>query len=92
MNTANDVVSGKEVTTKEVKIQCEWFLLDLERQKEESLKYHLDEKEVEKIEGILKLLNFATGLGVIGKSILQGMEGFQTLFLVNLFGWRFKAD
>lgn len=89
---ANDVISGKEITTKEVKIQCEWFLSDLDRQKEDDFQFYFDEKEIEKIEGILKLLNFATGLNVIGKSILDGLEGFQALFIVNVFGWRFKTD
>lgn len=89
---ATDVISNKEITTKEVKIQCEWFLLDLEKQKENDFKYYFDDEEIKKIEGILLLLNFATGLGVIGKSILEGLEGFQAFFLVNVFGWRFKED
>jgi phage terminase large subunit-like protein len=89
---AKDVISDKEVTTKEVKIQCEIFLLDLKRQENSDFKYYFDEDEIEKIEGILKLLNFATGLGVIGKSILEGLEGFQALFIINVFGWRFKED
>ena len=32
MNYAHDVVEGREITTKYVKIQCQWFLRDLERQ------------------------------------------------------------
>ena len=28
---AKEVVSGKEITTKEVIIQCKWFLIDLEK-------------------------------------------------------------
>jgi len=70
---AKRVIAGKEITTKEVIIQCKWFLIDLEKQKEENFKYYFDNAEIEKIEGILKLLNFATGLGVIGKSILEGL-------------------
>nr|WP_280518599.1 terminase TerL endonuclease subunit [Lederbergia wuyishanensis] len=38
------------------------------------------------------MLNFATGLGVIGKPVLKGLEDFQAFFLVNIFGWRFKDD
>lgn len=89
---AKRVIAGKEITTKEVIIQCKWFLIDLEKQKEENFKYYFDNAEIEKIEGILKLLNFATGLGVIGKSILEGLEDFQAFFLVNIFGWRFKDN
>ncbi|PGT89206.1 terminase large subunit [Bacillus sp. AFS040349] len=89
---AEDVLSGKEITTKEVKKQCEWFMNDRERQNDEDFKYYFDLDEVLRIEGILQLVNFATGLGVIGKSILNGMEGFQAFFIVNIFGWRFKED
>ncbi len=89
---AEKVVAGKEITTKEVIIQCNWFLRDLKKQEDDEFAYYFDEEEVEKIEGILALLNFATGLGVIGKTILDGLEGFQAFFLVNIFGWRFKAN
>lgn len=89
---AEKVVAGKEITTKEVIIQCQWFLRDLEKQHEDDFKFYFDVEEVEKIEAILHLLNFATGLGVIGKTIAEGLEGFQAFFLVNIFGWRFKSD
>jgi phage terminase large subunit-like protein len=89
---AERVTAGKEITTKEVIVQCHWFLKDLKRQDEEDFPYYFDEEELEKIEGILALLNFATGLGVIGKTILEGLVGYQAFFLVNIFGWRFKED
>lgn len=89
---AQRVVKGKEITTKEVIIQCNWFLRDLEKQENEDFTYYFDEEAIETIEGILQLLYFATGLGVAGKTILDGLEGFQAFFLVNIFGWRFKED
>jgi phage terminase large subunit-like protein len=89
---ANAVISGQEITPKEVKIQCEWFLKDLERQHEEDFPYYFDEEEVLKIEGIIALLNFATGIGVKGAPILEGLASFQAFFLVNVFGFRFKND
>mgnify|MGYP003772957697 CR=1 FL=1 len=89
---ADDVLSGKEIAPNEVKIQCKWFLEDLKKQENEDFLFYFDKEEVEKIEGILALLNFATGLGVIGKSILEGLEGFQAFFLVNIFGWRFHIQ
>jgi phage terminase large subunit-like protein len=89
---ATDVISGKEITTREVKIQCEWFFRDLERQHEEDYPYYFDEGEVLKIEGIMSLLKFATGIGVIGSPILEKLASFQAFFLVNVFGWRFKDD
>lgn len=89
---AERVVKGKEITTKEVIIQCNWFLKDLEKQYEDDFDYYFDMEEIEKIDGLLELLYFATGLGVAGKTILEGLEGFQAFFLVNIFGWRFKND
>lgn len=89
---ANDCISGKEITTFEVKKQCEWFIEDLRKQKNRDYPYYLDEKELKIIEDILKLLNYATGLGVVGKSIYEGLVPFQAFFLCNVFGWRFKED
>lgn len=92
MRYAERVVAGKEITTKEVIIQCKWFLIDLERQENEDFKYYFDYEAIETVEGILLLLNFATGLHVVGKPILYGLADFQAFFLVNIFGWRFKDD
>lgn len=89
---ANDCLNGKEITTFEVKKQCEWFLEDLRKQKNRDYPYYLDEKELKIIEDLLKLLNYATGLGVVGKSIYDGLADFQAFFLCNIFGWRFKED
>ena len=89
---ANDCISGKEVTTFEVKKQSEWFIEDLEKQNNEYYPCYFDTKQIEIIEGILKLLNFATGLHIVGKSIYDGLENFQAFFIANIFGWRYKTD
>lgn len=89
---AKDCISGKEVTTFEVKTQCKWFLEDLEKQNNEYYPYYFDTKKIKIIEGILKLLNFATGLNIVGKSIYEGLENFQAFFIANIFGWRYKTD
>src|SRR4051812_45759135 len=89
---ANDVISGKEITTREVKIQCEWFFRDLERQNDENFPFYFDEAEIKKVEGIISLLKFVTGIGVIGTPMLEALANFQAFFLVNVFGWRFKTD
>lgn len=89
---AEDCVSGKEITTFEVKKQCEWFLEDLEKQNNDYYPYYFDTKQIRTIEGILKLLNFATGLHIVGKSIFDGLENFQAFFIANIFGWRYKSD
>lgn len=92
LNYANNVLAGDEITTKEVKKQCAWFLEDLKRQEDDDFPYYFDEKFIKKVEGIFKLLNFATGLGVVNKTIYEGLADFQCFFLVNVFGWRFKTD
>jgi phage terminase large subunit-like protein len=89
---AENCVSEKEITTFEVKKQCEWFLEDLEKQNNDYYPYYFDTKQIKIIEGVLKLLIFATGLGIVGKSIYEGLEDFQAFFIANVFGWRYKAD
>jgi len=89
---AEDVLSGKEITTFEVKKQCQWFLRDLALQEKEEYPYYFDLGFLTKVEGIFKLLNFATGINVVGKSIYQGIVPFQAFFIANIFGWRFKTD
>ncbi len=89
---AQNVISGNEITTPEVKIQCQWFLNDLEYQKLAPFNYYFDFEEITKVEGILNLLNFATGIDVVGKSVLDNLADFQAFFFVNVFGWRFKTD
>jgi phage terminase large subunit-like protein len=92
MQYANDVLTGKEITTKYVKKQCERFLADLEKSESADYPYFFNHKAIEKVEGIFKLLNFATGIGIIGTNVLEGLVGFQAFFLCNIFGWRFKND
>ena len=87
---ANDVLDGKEVANKYVKRQCTWFLRDLERQHDDDFAYYMDLDEIETVEGILALLNFATGIGVKNMTVLEGLVGFQAFFFVNVFGFRFK--
>lgn len=87
---ANDVVSGKEVTTWEVKKQCEIFLNDYNnRQFEDGFEFYFDEKKLKKINSLLKLINFATGF-VAEKQVLDRLANFQAFFIANIFGWRFK--
>ena len=89
---ADDVISGKEVTTFEVKKQCEWFFRDLQREKNNDYPFYLDKKIAEKVEGLLKYMNFATGIDVIGISVYEGLADFQAFFLTNVFCWRYKED
>jgi phage terminase large subunit-like protein len=69
-----------------------WFFQDLEKQHDEDFPYEFREDLIEPIVTILGLLNFATGLGTQGKTILEGLAPFQAFFLCNVFGWRFKGE
>lgn len=87
-----DVVNGEEITTDEVKKQCEIFLNDYNiKQYDDNFEFCYSEKKLKVINDLLKLLNYATGF-VAGKNVLDGLVGFQALFLCALFGWRYKND
>lgn len=87
-----DVASGNEITTDEVKQQCKIFMDDYNiNQYDDSFEFCFSERKLGIINNLLKLLNYATGF-VVGKNILAGLVGFQALFLCALFGWRYKND
>lgn len=89
---AQDVIDRKEKTTKEVIRQCERMFEDLKKQENEDFPFFFNEKRIKKIEKLLKLLIFPTGIGVKGKTVLNGLANFQCFFIVNVFGWRFKEN
>ena len=89
---AKDCINGVEITTEEVITQCRWFLEDLEKQKDDSFPYFFDTEFIEVVEDLFKLLHFATGIGVTGQSIYDGIYPCQCFFFANIFGWRFKED
>lgn len=89
---ANDVVAGNEITTKEVIIQCKWFLIDYEkRQNQDEFEFYFDESKLKIINNLLKLFNFATGF-VAGEQVLKNLVGFQCFLISNIFGWRYKDN
>ena len=88
---AENVINGEEITTWEVRKQCEIFLQDYRnRQYLDNFEFYFDEEKLGVIEGFLSLMNFATGY-VAGKPILDNLADFQCFFLANLFGWRYKT-
>jgi phage terminase large subunit-like protein len=89
---AQDVISGEEITTWEVKKQCEIFLNDYQtRQFQNDFQFYFDLKKLKKINNLLKLFNFATGF-VAGKQVLENLAPFQCFFIANIFGWRYKNN
>lgn len=89
---ANDVIEGKEITTPEVYWECKRFIGLLEEQKKDECLYYYDSEKVKLIDDLLKLMNMASGIGVVGKTIHESLAPFQCFFLSNVFGWRFKNN
>ena len=89
MQYAEDVVSGREVTTKEVRQQCGVFLQDCARG--DDWAYYFDDAELLKINNLLKLFNYATGF-VAGKPVLDNLAPFQCFLLTNVFAWRYREN
>ncbi|NMM65488.1 terminase large subunit [Clostridium sp. P21] len=87
-----DVENDIEITTDEVKQQCKIFLEDYNiNQYKNEFEFCFSESKLKIINNLLKLFNYATGF-VAGKNILEGLAGFQALFLCAIFGWRYKND
>lgn len=87
-----DVMSGNEITTNEVKQQCKIFLDDYNiNQYKEDFEFKFNKKKLKLINTLLKLFNYATGF-VAGKTVLENLEGFQALFICAVFGWRYKNN
>lgn len=87
-----DVIEGREITTVEVGLQCSIFIQDYyENQYKNDFEFCFCEKKIKKINTLLKLFNYATGF-VAGQPVLEGLEGFQALFLCAIFGWRYKKN
>lgn len=75
----------------EIKAQCKiiqklWY----EDQFQEDYEFYFDVQEIDKICGLLKLLNFATGF-VAGKPVADNLSPYQAFLIINLFGWRYKS-
>ena len=52
---AEDCINGKEITTFEVKMQCKWFLEDLEKQFDDPISHFKKEVEILKKQFISKI-------------------------------------
>lgn len=88
----DDVISGKEITTDEVKKQCQIFHDDYYiNQFKDDFEFKFNEKKLKVINNLLKLFNYATGF-VAGKQVLENLADFQAFFIAAVFGWRYKSN
>lgn len=88
----NDVICGKEITTWEVKKQCEIFLEDYNiNQYRDDFEFYADESKLLIVNNLLKLLSFPTGF-VAGKQVLENLAPFQCFLLAGVFLFRYKNN
>lgn len=85
---ALDVVEGKEITGRYVKLACQRHLDDLEKSKLAPFKYEFD------IEKSLHIIEFAETLTIAEgeEEIPVKLEGFQEFILGSLNGWVTKVN
>ena len=84
---AKDVLEGKIITGKLVKLACERHLNDLEKVKIDEFPYYFDVKEADKTFKFFELLKFTDG-EIAGQQVK--LLSFQHFILGNLFGWKNK--
>lgn len=78
-----DVLTGKVLAGKKIKLACERFKRDLERSKDDNFPYYYDEKQAKKACTFIELLPKTDG------SKLKLLP-FQVWILSELYGWREK--
>ena len=83
---ARDIVEGRILSNKYIKLECERFL---KRLYDKNFEYKFNYAKVERINRTLALLNFATGFKT-GQTILSGLHPFQFFVLHNVFCWQHK--
>lgn len=92
---AQDVLEGKEITTWEVQKQCEIFLNDLDRHRNDlDWEFYFDMDKLEDIETILSCIHLATGARAdfVGASFLDLVAPYQAFLITNIFAWRYKKN
>lgn len=84
-----DIVDGKIIANKWVKLLAMRMLRDLERSKDSDFPYYFDYGKAIAIEGFIGTLKFTEGL-----KVNQTMElaPFQNAIVVSQFCWRFKSE
>lgn len=89
---ARDVVTGKFVANKWVRLECERYIERYEElQHTDEFRHSFDEKECNIVYGFCKLINYATGF-YAGEPIYNHMAGFQFFILENIFCWKSKDN
>ena len=80
-NWALDVIQGREVANKWVKLECKRYVNRIEGLEED---IEFDYSIAEKIYKLLLVINYATGF-FAGEPIIKHIHGFQAMVIENLF-------
>ncbi|PRD26039.1 UNVERIFIED_CONTAM: Putative terminase large subunit [Trichonephila clavipes] len=83
---ASDVVSGGIVACRYVKLACQRFLNDLERQDDDDWTYVFDEAKADRAVKFMQLMPHTKGKWSASKSKLV-FEPWQVFIEANIFGW-----
>ena len=85
---AIDVINGKEIANKWVKLECERYINRLNGLDDE---IYFDYKEANRIYKLLKCMNYATGF-YANEPIYNHACGFQFMAWENIFCWYYKKS
>lgn len=86
-----EVVNGDFVANKWVKLECQRYINRVEElQHREDFDYFFNLKEAKTIYGLLKYINFATGV-YANKPMSDYLAGYQYMIIENVFCW-FNKD
>lgn len=87
---AKDVVEGRFVANKWVKLECKRYINRIEKlQYSEGFPCYFDFKECRTIYTLLGLINYATGF-YANKPVIDYAAGFQMMVWENIFCWFYK--
>lgn len=86
-----DVLDGVIVSGKWIKLACQRYLDDLDRQDDPDFPYQFSEKHASKVCKFAEMLPHVKGKWARSRELLK-LQPWQCFILVNIFGWRRKAD
>lgn len=84
---ASDVVSGRQIACRYVRLVCQRFLDDLER----DFAYRFDASKATKVCKFIELMPHIKGRWAQHKEVIN-LEPWQCFIVVNIFGWVFKSS
>lgn len=85
---ARDVVNGKIIACRYVRLACQRHLDDLVRSKDKDYPYRFDKAKAERVCRFIQLLPHTKGRQFIGKAL--SLEPWQKFILTTVFGWVYK--